>query len=182
MMRVFAGLAIPPDLSERIHLLGGGIPGARWTAVENYHVTLTFIGDVDEAQLDDIDEALSGIDAPAFDLEVTGTGSFAQGDDPKVLWLGLAPNRALADLKQRIDQALDRYDIVFERRKYTPHITLARFKQPDEQKIVDFMQAHNLFRLPSFRVEDFVLYNSYSGSEGPVYEPLEYYPLNDLGD
>lgn len=181
MPRLFVGLDIPPDLSARVHLLSGGIPGARWTKVENYHVTLTFIGEVSEAQIDDIDEALAGIDCPAFDLEIAGTGSFAQGDDPKVLWLGLTENPTLKLLKQRIDSALDRYGIAFERRsRFTPHITLARFRQhPEEDKIGAFMQAHNLFKLPPFDVEDFVLYESYSGSDGPVYQPMEYYPLGD---
>lgn len=181
MPRLFAGIEIPPDVSERIHLLTGGIPGARWTKIENYHVTLTFIGDVSEAQIDDIDEALAGIDCPVFDLEITGTGSFAQGDDPKVLWLGIAENPVLLMLKKRIDNALDRYDIPFERRsRFIPHITLARFRQmPDEDGIGAFMQAHNLFKLPPLPVEDFVLYESYSGSEGPVYQPMEYYPLGD---
>lgn len=179
MPRLFVGLDIPPDVSERIHLLSGGIPGARWTAAENYHVTLTFIGEVSEAQIDDIDEALAGIDSPAFDMTIAGTGSFAQGDDPKVLWLGVRENLMLHQLKQRIDKALDRYDIPFERRsRFTPHVTMARFRQmPDEQKIGDFMQAHNLLELPPVTVEDFVLYESFSGSEGPVYQPLEYYPL-----
>jgi 2'-5' RNA ligase len=179
MPRLFVGLDMPPDVSERIHLLSGGIPGARWTKVENYHVTLTFIGDVSEAQIDDIDEALAGIDCPAFDLEISGTGSFAQGDDPKVLWLGIAENPALKLLKQRVDNALDHYGIPFERRsRFTPHITLARFRQhPEEDKIGAFMQAHNLFKLPPLAIEDFILYESYSGSDGPVYQPMEYYPL-----
>lgn len=84
-------------------------------------------------------------------------------------------------LKKRIDSALDRYDIPFERRsRFIPHITLARFRQmPDEDGIGAFMQAHNLFKLPPLPVEDFVLYESYSGSEGPVYQPMEYYPLGD---
>ncbi|MFN7113722.1 MAG: RNA 2',3'-cyclic phosphodiesterase [Alphaproteobacteria bacterium] len=179
MPRLFVGLDMPPYVSERIHLLSGGIPGARWTKVENYHVTLTFIGDVSEAQVDDIDEALAGIDCPAFDLEISGTGSFAQGDDPKVLWLGIAENPALKLLKQRVDSALDHYGIPFERRsRFTPHITLARFRQhPEEDKIGAFMQTHNLFKLPPLAIEDFVLYESYSGSDGPVYQPMEYYPL-----
>lgn len=179
MPRLFIGLDIPPDVAAQIHLLSGGIPGARWTKEDNYHVTLTFIGEVSEAQIDDVDEALAGIDCPAFDLEIAGTGSFAQGDDPKVLWLGVTENPTLRLLKQRIDSALDRYDIPFERRsRFTPHVTMARFRQmPDEQKIAEFMQAHNLKHLPPIAVEDFVLYESYSGSEGPVYQPLEYYPL-----
>lgn len=179
MPRLFIGLDIPPDVSAQIHLLSGGIPGARWTKEDNYHVTLTFIGEVSEAQIDDVDEALAGIDCPAFDLEIAGTGSFAQGDDPKVLWLGVTENPTLRLLKQRIDSALDRYDIPFERRsRFTPHVTMARFRQlPDEQKIAEFMQAHNLKHFAPIAVEDFVLYESYSGSEGPVYQPMEYYPL-----
>ncbi len=179
MPRLFIGLDIPPDVSAQIHLLSGGIPGARWTKEDNYHVTLTFIGEVSEAQIDDVDEALAGIDCPAFDLEIAGTGSFAQGDDPKVLWLGVTENPTLRLLKQRIDSALDRYDIPFERRsRFTPHVTMARFRQmPDEQKIAEFMQAHNLKDFAPIAVEDFVLYESYSGSEGPVYQPMEYYPL-----
>jgi len=179
MPRLFVGLDIPSGVSEHIHLLSGGIPGARWTKIENYHVTLTFIGDVSEAQLDDVDEALAGIDCPAFDLEIAGTGSFAQGDDPKVLWLGISENPTLKLLKQRIDNALDRYGIAFERRsRFTPHITLARFRHhPEEDKIGAFMQAHNLFKLPPLAVEDFVLYESYSGNDGPVYQQMEYYPL-----
>lgn len=179
MPRLFIGLDIPPDVSAQIHLLSGGIPGARWTKEDNYHVTLTFIGEVSEAQIDDVDEALAGIDCPAFDLEIAGTGSFAQGDDPKVLWLGVTENPTLRLLKQRIDSALDRYDIPFERRsRFTPHVTMARFRHmPDEQKIAEFMQAHNLKHFTPIAVEDFVLYESYSGSEGPVYQPMEYYPL-----
>lgn len=179
MPRLFTGIEIPPDVSERLHLLSGGIPDARWTKAENYHVTLTFIGEVSEAQIDDIDEALAGVDSESFDLGIEGTGSFAQGNDPKVLWLGVADNIALHRLKQRIDSALDRYGIAFERRsRFTPHVTMARFRQmPDDEKIATFMQAHSGLKIPPFTVEDFVLYESYSGSDGPVYQPVEYYPL-----
>lgn len=180
-MRLFVGLALPPDLVENISRLMGGIEDARWTTPDNLHLTLTYIGEVSENMLDDVDEALAGVMAPGFDLHVKGTGSFAQGDDPKVLWLGVGDNIALHGLKKNIDRALDRYDINFERRKYTPHVTLARFRQlPDEQKVTDFLQAHNGFDAKPFAVSEFILFNSHNGKNGPVYEPLEFYPLGEF--
>lgn len=178
MIRLFAGLALPPDLSEELARLQGGIPDARWTAPENLHITLTFIGQVPEDAVEDVDDALASVYAPAFDLNVSGIDSFAQGNDPKVIWLGLGDSKPLHTLKTRIDDALTRYAIPFEKRKYIPHITLARFRHmPDMQKTVDFMQAHENIETEAFPVDEFILYSSTSGKNGPVYEPLEYYPL-----
>ena len=178
MIRLFAGLALPPDLCEELARLQGGIPDARWTAVENFHITLSFIGQVPEETMEDVDDALASVFAPAFDLNISGIGSFAQGNDPKVIWLGLGESKPLHTLKTRIDDALTRYAIPFEKRKYIPHVTLARFRQiPDTQKTVDFMQAHENIETEAFPVDEFILYSSTSGKNGPVYEPLEYYPL-----
>lgn len=178
MIRLFAGLALPPDLCEELARLQGGIPDARWTAPENFHITLTFIGEVPEETVEDVDDALASVYAPAFDLHISGIGSFAQGNDLKVIWLGLGESAALHALKHRVDDALARYAIPFEKRKYVPHITLARFRHmPDEQKTIDFMQAHENIETGAFPVDEFVLYRSASGKNRPVYEPLEYYPL-----
>lgn len=180
MIRLFAGLAIPPDLADEFERMQGGIPDARWTARDNFHVTLTFIGEVPEETVEDVDEALASVYAPAFDLQISGMGSFSQGSDPKVIWFGLAPNLALLGLKNKIDTALDRYGLPYEKRKYVPHVTLARFRQlPDAQKTVDFMQAHEGIETAPFAVDEFILYSSSSGKNGPVYEPLEYYPLGE---
>lgn len=178
MIRLFAGLALPPDLCDELARLQGGIPDARWTAPENFHITLSFIGEVPEDAVEDVDDALASVYAPAFDLNISGIGSFAQGNDPKVIWLGLGESKPLHTLKTRIDDALTRYAIPFEKRKYIPHITLARFRHmPDMQKTVDFMQAHENIETEAFPVDEFILYSSTSGKNGPMYEPLEYYPL-----
>ena len=180
MMRLFAGLAIPPDLADDFARLQGGIPDARWTARDNFHVTLSYIGEVSEDAVEDVDEALASVFAPAFNLQIAGMDSFSQGNDPKVIWFGLAPNIALLGLKNKVDAALERYGLPFEKRKYIPHVTLARFRQlPDTQKTVDFMQAHASIETDPFPVDEFILYNSISGKDGPVYEPLEYYPLGE---
>lgn len=180
MIRLFIGIAIPDDIAEDLAAMQGGIPGARWTMRENFHLTLTFIGEVDENMARDIDGILRGVSVPAFDLNLRGVDTFAQGDDPKVLWAGVSPDPALPYLKSKIDRALQQEKIPFEARKYVPHVTIARFKHPDELKIGDFVAEHNLYRSRPFTVGSFILYESRMTKSGLVYEPLAHYPLKKV--
>jgi 2'-5' RNA ligase len=177
MLRLFVGLSLPPGLSERLHLMQGGIQGARWTAAENYHITLTFIGEVDENAAEDIDDALRALRAPPFSVTLSGAGVFQQGEKPKVLWLGVAHDETLFRLKEKIDHALERARVPFEKRKYSPHVTLARLKNPDEERLAAFLARHGGFSAPPVPVSHFMLYESRSTADGPVYDPLRSYAL-----
>jgi RNA 2',3'-cyclic 3'-phosphodiesterase len=177
MQRLFVGLSIPPDICRRLHLLQGGLPGARWTPPENYHITLAFIGGVSESMAADIDEALSSVRHEGFSLALKGTGQFAQGDDPDVLWIGVEKSAALAGLKGKIDRALEKSRLPFDRRSYAPHVTLARFRTADKDRLALFMQEHNLFTVGPFEVQSFILYASHLTKNGPAYEALASYPL-----
>lgn len=177
MLRLFTGLALPSNLAARLSLMDGGIDGARWTAQENFHITLTFIGEVDEATAEDADEALSAVRSDNFDVEVKGTGVFAQGSYPQVLWMGVTPSPPLLRLKEKIDRALHVARVPHENRKYVPHVTMARLKHAQEAQVGQFMQAHNLFAAAPFRADEFILYRSALTKNGPWYEPLARYPL-----
>ncbi|MBI1214698.1 MAG: RNA 2',3'-cyclic phosphodiesterase [Alphaproteobacteria bacterium] len=177
MLRLFTGLSLPPEISAQLHLLQGGVPGARWTAEGNYHITLTFIGEVDENLGEDIDEALSAVKVPPFSLSLTGAGVFQQGDEPKVLWMGVGHDETLFRLKEKTDRVFEKYRIPFAARKYTPHVTLARLKKPEEEKLAEFLAAHGSFSTESFEVKNFLLYESRSTADGPVYDPLRSYAL-----
>src|SRR5476651_1757266 len=72
MIRLFVGIALPPELRLRLSLLCSGVPGARWVDPGNFHVTLRFIGEVDEGTASDIDVALAQIVAPRFALTLAG--------------------------------------------------------------------------------------------------------------
>lgn len=181
MLRLFAGLSLPILLRQRLTVMQGGIEGARWTERDNFHITLTFIGEIDEGAAAHADEALSSIRMEKFSLRLKGTGSFAQGKWPKVLWIGVEESEPLRRLKDKIDRALRSAQIPFESRKYTPHVTMARLKNPDEAKVAEFMQQHNLFSTEAFEVDEFILYHSHLTKNGPVYEPVREYPLADKG-
>jgi 2'-5' RNA ligase len=175
--RLFAGIALPEKLRTRVALLKGGIPGARWVPEENYHITLSFIGNVDEEVAERADEALSTVRAERFSLKLAGAGNFADGDRPRVLWLGVEQSDALMRLQEKAQNALIAARVPVEARKYAPHVTLARLKDPDMPKLAAFLQAHGSIEAPPFEVGGFILYQSHQTKNGSVYEPLREYPL-----
>src|ERR1700693_6334684 len=99
MLRLFVGIGLPPDLKLRISLLCTGVPEARWVDAGNFHLTLRFIGEVDEGVASDIDAALLRLRARRFDLALAGVGSF--GD--RMLWVGGDKRPALHHLRNKID-------------------------------------------------------------------------------
>src|ERR1043165_9461687 len=98
MPRLFTGLEIPAELAESLSMLRGGLPGARWIDRENYHITLRFLGDVDEDVADEAAEALSGIRRDAFDIYLDGLAAFG-GNKPRAVIAHVAPEPALSELQ-----------------------------------------------------------------------------------
>jgi 2'-5' RNA ligase len=176
-MRLFVGLDLPWTLKERLAVLGGGIPGARWVPTENYHLTLRFIGEVGAHQAEEIDLALVGLRGKRFELTLAGMGTFAKGGRDTQLWAGVERNAQLDLLQSKVEQALQRAGQEPERRRFTPHVTLARLDNAPPVKIAAFVQAHNLFRAEAVPVEHFCLFSSRLGKEASVYEAEVEYPL-----
>lgn len=181
MRRFFTALPIDEDVSDALRLMQGGIEGARWTAHADFHITLTFIGEADDEMLEQIDEALRDVRATAFDFSLAGTGSFAQGQWPNVLWMGVDAPPALADLKQQMDNKFRAAGLPYETRKYAPHVTMARLSHVESDDIARFMQAHNLYRSRVMRADYFTLYESLHGQQigksEQRYVPVADYPL-----
>lgn len=177
MIRLFTAIELPESLRLRLSLLQGGVPGARWSPAENLHVTLRFIGEVDERQANDIDDALGVLRAPSFDLTLRGAGEFG-GRDPHALWIGVAPSEALARLAAKIESALQRIGLAAETRKYTPHVTLARLRDAPLAKVHAFLSAHAAFDSGPFAVRRFALFSSHQSSSGSLYRVERTYALD----
>ncbi len=178
MIRLFVALEIPPDAAKRLELVGGGVPGARWYGAERLHLTLRFIGEVDERAARDIDDALSLVRAPQFSLEIFGVGQFG-GRLPHALWAGVRANEMLMHLQRKIETALQRFGLPAEQRKFTPHITLAYLKSPPREKVVDFLSHHALLSIPAFTVERFSLFSSHLSPGGSIYRVERAYALEE---
>jgi 2'-5' RNA ligase len=168
LIRLFAAIGIPEALRTRLTLLQGGIPGARWSKPENLHLTLRFIGEVDEAMARDIDSVLATLDVRAFDVTLKGAGEFG-GKEPDAVWTGVAPNPALMHLAAKIESALQRMGVPANTRKYTPHVTLATLRDAPVAKVTEFVLGHSLFDSGPFHVNWFGLYSSRPSSRESTY-------------
>jgi 2'-5' RNA ligase len=185
-MRLFVGLAIPDPVQANLRALLTRLrPLAdfRWTPVENLHVTTKFIGEFPEARLDELKQALAGIDAHApVDISVRGLGWFPNPHHPRVFWAGVDGGEPLRALAAATDQATKRLGIASEDREFRPHLTLARLKGPTPlESIRQGVAALDSQDFGKFRADGFVLYLSSQGashgaSQGK-YTSLAEYPL-----
>ncbi len=177
MIRLFVGIGLPESLGERLTDLRGQIPGARWVPSENLHITLRFIGEVDEDTAVDLDSVLARVDAPSFGVAMRGVGHFESRGQVRSLWAGVERDPALDHLQARVETACQRAGLAPEGRKFHPHVTLARCRDTRAARITGFLADHGGFRAPAFPVGAFALYSSTLGRGGAVYIREAEYPL-----
>ena len=177
MLRLFVGIGFPPELKLRLSLLRAGVPGAKWVDPGNFHLTLRFIGETGEDIAADIDDALSRVRVRRFTVQIAGTGVFGGGDRPRSLWVGVERTAELVALRDKVEQALFRAGLPPEPRKFAPHVTLARLRNPSLDKLRDYLAAHAQFRAEPLPVEGFSLIASFQTRAGSVYEEQADYPL-----
>ncbi|MGC8794198.1 MAG: RNA 2',3'-cyclic phosphodiesterase [Bryobacteraceae bacterium] len=133
-MRLFTAIDLPPDvLGALTRLLERLKPTARlkWSPPENLHITTKFIGEWPEQRRVELESALRGLGA--FDpipICLRGLGFFPNPHAPRVFWVGVEAGPGLAELARRTDAALARLGVPAETRPFSPHLTLARIKEP----------------------------------------------------
>jgi len=179
-MRLFVALAVPEAVAQSMLLLQGGVPGARWQTREQLHMTLRFIGEVNGSDMRAIDDALVGIDAPAFDVQMHGVGQFGN-KQPHSLWAAARPNLALEHLQRKVDAAIRRVGQPQDAHKFTPHVTLSRLRHPDMDKLREWLVYHALYTSAEFTVDAFHLWSSKLTSDGSIYRIEKSYDLRSFG-
>lgn len=170
MPRLFVALPMPDEISEEIDSLCTGLPGVRWTEMEQFHLTLRFIGEVDHNTFYDIGEALMSVSLPPFEMRLRGIGQFPPRGEPHTLWVGVEDAEPLLRLRRRIERALAEAGIEPERRKFVPHVTVGRVKEPlPHDRFGSFLRRTSLFRSSAFPVSSFGLYSSLLRPSGAVH-------------
>ncbi len=178
MPRLFVALDLPVDIKNSLANLAHGLGDVRWTSADQQHLTLRFIGEVDNGRANDVADALSLVPGMPFELQLKGIGHFPPRGEPKVLWAGVAKSRELKDLKRRIDQALKQAGIGADQQKYTPHVTLARLRRPPTQAgLATYLMRQSLYKSEPFPISGFQLYSSWLQPEGPDYQLEASYEL-----
>jgi 2'-5' RNA ligase len=176
MPRLFTALEIPRDAALSLSLLRGGLPGARWIDVENYHLTLRFIGDVEGHVADEIADALDRVRRPSFTMALSGVGAFGQ-KKPHAIWAGATASPDLNALQGEIDRICQRLGIPADPRKFMPHVTLARLRSSSPAEVARYLSARGNFSTLPFRVGRFVLMSSRDSVGGGPYVIEEAWPL-----
>ena len=176
MPRIFTGVEIPADVARELSMLRGGLPGARWIDPENYHLTLRFIGDVDEVTAREVASLLGRVRRGPFELRFDELSSFG-GRRPRAVIAALAQTQALMDLQAEHERLMQRVGLEPEGRKYTPHVTLARLRDVSSREVADYLATRALFGTLPFAVSRFVLFSSRRSVGGGPYVVEAAYPL-----
>ena len=176
MPRLFTALEIPAEVGSSLSMLRGGLPGARWVDPENYHVTLRFIGDIDDALAREIAYELARVKRRGFELRLDGLSSFG-GRKPRAVIASVSPIAPLLELQAEHERLLQRVGLDPEGRKFTPHVTLARLRESSNRQVADYLAVRGPFRSDPFPVSRFVLFSARASVGGGPYIVEADYPL-----
>lgn len=175
--RLFVAIDLPEEAKASLAGLGTKLTDARRVPAEQLHLTLRFIGDVDAATLEEIKTALGAITCRPFPLEVRGVGHFPRSRFPRVFWVGVEPSPLLMQLQQEVELAVQTAGIPAEARPFSPHITIARLKDPSPGQLHRFEEERAGFDAGAFTITAFHLYASTLSAAGAIHIRLQSYPL-----
>ena len=186
MKRIFIAVDIPDEarriIASYIEVLRRRFPNVRvgWERPEKLHLTLKFIGRMEETVLDDLSrelqEAVGRVDN--FDATLGGTGLFPSPRNPRVLWIGLSGDEGkFAELAKVVDGVCERYGIETEKRKSHPHLTIGRIKDPAGARELGEFHLDQDPISQRLNVADVTVYESKLAPTGSTYLKLAVYPL-----
>ncbi len=181
MIRLFVGLSLPENIKKELTSLQRNLPGALWRPAEKMHLTLRFVGNVEEPVADEVLKELRYVRFPAFHFSLKEIGYFARADVPHHIWAGVAEDKAVRELHDKIDSAVKKAGAGQEDRfKFTPHVTLGKLIGSDMNDVFRFIAQNNLFHSETFQATSFSLYQSIAreNGEGKYYKEVAEFPLD----
>lgn len=178
MPRLFTGLEIPAAVGEALSRHRGGVPGARWVEPADYHITLRYVGDVDGGLAEEIAGALAETrPRGALALALDGLASFG-GDRPRAILATVVPSPELLDLQAEQERLARQAGAEPERRKFTPHVTLARLRrEAGPEDVAAYLGERGLFTPLTVPVERVALFSARESKGGGPYVVEAAYPL-----
>ncbi len=175
--RLFVAIRPSEDAMDAMFDVMDGIEDARWQDETQLHLTLRYIGEVDTPQANDIADALSRIEAPAFDLELRGLGHFSKSHWPHAVWAGVVHSPELLTLQKKVERAVVAAGCEAETRRFLPHVTLARLNR-SSGPIGDWLARFGDFHVGPMHVDSYLLYESTLTPSGSQYDPVVRFALS----
>ena len=183
---------IPPDVIKKIdsvvRYFRTQIPesGVKWVSVDLLHLTIKFMGELPDEKLDETKATICKVvkQLPSFQINIQGLGMYPNHQKPRVVWLGIEGKEPIINIHHLLDDALEKIGIQPERRKFSPHLSLARLRRGTDQATVkEIGQTLSKFTVDSLgmvTVEHISLYKSKLTPQGPIHTLLQAAPLNKV--
>ena len=175
LARLFIALDLPGDARQALESIQPwGVPGVRLVAPDQLHLTLHFLGNIDETVGQNLPAVLAEVPSPPLTLVLSGVGQFPEKGPAQILWAGVAENPELRQLRREIEARLSAaIGSRGESRPWRPHITLARVTSSRlSGPIRDWLSRQSLFQLAPVVIERWGLYRSDLGPTGPCYSMI----------
>jgi RNA 2',3'-cyclic 3'-phosphodiesterase len=184
MARLFVAADLPDEARNRLLAVRPhALPGVRLVGRQEMHLTLHFIGEVEDDHIAVIRGALERVKAPPFAIDLEVVGRFPHEGDARVLWAGVRGSARLSALHQTVGTALAAaIGYIPEDRPYHPHVTLARLDTaPPRAAVEDYLDEHTAFEVAAVPITRFSLYSSTRTRQGPRYEAEATFDLSAAG-
>ena len=168
MPRLFSGLPLPAETTRQLERVQTGLKSTRWIDAADMHLTLRFLGDVEQPVADTFLDELAAIEAPPFTLQIDGLDAFGH-NRPHSLFARIATTPQLDHLQQAHEAAARRAGLPPETRKFTPHVTIARCRGEKPAAIATWLQANALLLTKPFAVDSFIVWSAKESTGGGPY-------------
>jgi len=183
-MRTFIAITLPKEIKDSLsgilETLKATQADVKWVAPANIHLTLKFLGEIDDKKIQEIAEIMEIVakNKPAFTMSASSLGAFPKPDYPRVIWLGLDKGAQEAkEIAEDLEENIAKLGIPKETRPFSSHITLGRLRSPAKkgrliqelQNPIGILKGNNL----EFSVTQITLFKSTLTPSGPVYQALK---------
>jgi RNA 2',3'-cyclic 3'-phosphodiesterase len=176
MQRLFTGISLPATTRLDLKFMQTGIKGAKWIDPADFHVTLCFVGDVDNRIARELALELSRQQTEAFALTLKSVDVFGS-KKPHAIVVGVEENEELLSLQRAQERLCRMLGIEIETRKFIPHVTIARLNRTDPLDLKKFVEAHVAYKSEPVVVNQFHLYSAKPSTGGGPYAVEHSYGL-----
>ncbi len=185
MKRIFIGIDISEEARSAVAAytedLRRGFPTVRvgWEGLEKLHLTLKFLGEVDEREVLAIAgaaERAASVVRP-YSAALESTGSFPPKGDPRILWIGLVDDGSTAELATSIGKQCESLGFEMEKRKFSPHLTIGRLREPRSSRDLTRVHTRRQFGPVTFEISQITVFESKLAPTGSTYHRFGSYPL-----
>ncbi len=168
MPRLFTAIRVPDQITQILALKKGKLKNARWIDREDYHITLSFLGDISDLEAEKVADKLGEIQHMPFELCIDSMDVFGS-KKPRTLFAGVRCDEALVNLQAKHDWAMKQAGLRMQARKYAPHVTLARLSSVRPGDVSQFLGQWGEFSPLVFAVSGYALFSARNSTGGGPY-------------